>query len=258
MSSGGARLRVQDLCSGYGRVAVLRDVSLDVPAGQVVALLGPNGAGKTTLLRSIFGLADVTAGSIEFDGTPVTHRAPHLLSRAGLCYVTEGRAIHRSLTVRENLALFAGGRITRTDLEEVCTLFPILRDRLKQYAGTMSGGQQQMVALARAVLSRPRMILADELSLGLAPVAVDEIFDVLARLKSELGVSMVLVEQYAERALALADTAYVLNRGEVAFCGESDELRGSPELVSLYLGSSEPAPEVPAPTVPATKRFNGS
>lgn len=236
--SGGARLTIRRLVAGYGAVTVLRDVSIDVPPGDVVALIGPNGAGKTTLLRSVFGIAHVTAGSIELDGEDITRIPAHRLARRGMCYVTEGRAIYRTLTVKENLALFAGGRLTADDLERICHLFPILQDRLKQVAGTMSGGQQQMVALARAVVRHRRIILADELSLGLAPVVIDEIFEVLERLKHE-DISIVLVEQYAERALALADTAYVLNRGRVAYCGEAHELRDSPELVALYLGEGE-------------------
>lgn len=240
-----AALAVEKLVAGYGAVTVLRGVSLIAPPGEVVALLGPNGAGKTTLLRAVFGQADVRSGSLAVAGTDVTRWPTHRVARQGVCYLPEGRAIYRALTVRENLDVFAGGRVGDDQLQHAFDLFPILKDRLGQVAGTLSGGQQQMVALARALVTDHHLILADELSLGLAPLVIDEIFEVLRRLKAQ-GKTIVLVEQYVNRALGLADVVYVLNRGLIRFCGEPAELEQSPELVRLYLGAE--AHDMPDPT----------
>ena len=233
-------LSITNLVAGYGAVTVLRGVTL-VAAGEVVALLGPNGAGKTTLLRSVFGQTTVRSGSVAVGATDVTGWRPNRVARLGVCYLPEGRAIYRALTVRENLDVFGGGRAGGPELDHAFELFPILKDRLRQVAGTLSGGQQQMVALARALVTDHPVILADELSLGLAPLVIDEIFEVLRRLKAQ-GKTIVLVEQYVNRALGLADVVYVLNRGRIMFCGEPSELEQSPELVRLYLGgeTSEP------------------
>lgn len=228
------RLEVEHLTAGYGSVTVLRDVSLTVPPGYVAAVLGPNGAGKTTLLRSIFGMTKVIGGAVRYDGVDLTGSEPHRVAREGLCYVTEGRAIYRGLTVADNLKMF-GGRGNDDRLARVYDTFPILAERRRQTAGTMSGGQQQMLALARALLQDPKILLVDELSMGLAPVVVDDLFDILRELKAA-GQSILLVEQYAERALELADVVYVLNRGQVAFAGDPEALSSAPELMALYLG----------------------
>jgi branched-chain amino acid transport system ATP-binding protein len=167
-----ASLSIDNLVAGYGAMTVLRGVSLVAPVGEVVAVLGTNGAGKTTLLRSVFGQTTIRSGSLAIGGTEVTGWQPNRVARLGVCYVPEGRAIYRALTVRENLDVFAGGRADEMALEHAFELFPVLKDRLRQAAGTLSGGQQQMVALARALVTDNHVILADELSLGLAPRAV--------------------------------------------------------------------------------------
>jgi len=239
---GTSGLRLRSLTAGYGEVVVLRDVSLAVPVGEVVAILGPNGAGKTTLLRSVLGTTRVRSGRIELDGEDIVGWPPDRLARAGLCYVPEGRAIYRTLTVEDNLRLFAGrgqpGRSTafRDAVQRVYDIFPVLGERAKQTAGTLSGGQQQMLALSRSLVRDYRMLLVDELSMGLAPVVIDELFEVLRRLK-EAGLTTVVVEQYVERALAVCDIVYVLSRGQVVLAGESAELRNNPELVSVYLAA---------------------
>jgi branched-chain amino acid transport system ATP-binding protein len=215
-------LSIRSVCAGYSSTDVLHDVELHVPASSVVALLGPNGAGKTTLLKSASGLLPVRSGRLEFDGQDVTRWSTDRLARAGLCHVPEGRGVFRQLTVRENLLLQVGrgddGRI-----DQALAAFPRLRDRIGQTVGTMSGGEQQMVALARAYITTPSVMLLDEVSMGLAPTVVDEIFAFLHQIR-EQGVALLLVEQYVTRALALADFVYVLDRGVVVFAGESSEL----------------------------------
>jgi branched-chain amino acid transport system ATP-binding protein len=236
---------LQQITAGYGATTVLRDVTLTVPAGAVVALLGPNGAGKTTLLRVASGLLRPSSGRMLLDGTPLTGRGVDRLSRAGVCHVPEGRGVFPSLTVRENLRLQAPpGRETEA-LERAGEIFPVLRSRLDQVAGTMSGGEQQMLALARTYVCGPRVVLLDEVSMGLAPRIVDQIFEFLGRLRDE-GISMVLVEQYVTRALALADYVYLLQRGGVAFAGEPAELDGD-ELFRRYLGGQPGAARLVAP-----------
>jgi branched-chain amino acid transport system ATP-binding protein len=229
-------LRLWSVTAGYGEVVVLHDVSLAVPAGEVAALLGPNGAGKTTLLRSILGLARIRGGTVAVNGKDITGVAPHQAARAGVCYVPEGRAIYRSLTVEENLRLFARGVPFRPAAERVFSLFPVLAERTRQTAGTMSGGQQQMLALSRALVRESRLLLIDELSMGLAPVVIDELFQILGTLK-RAGLTALIVEQYVERALALADIAYVMAKGEIVLAGEGTELRNNSDLLSLYLAS---------------------
>ena len=223
------------ITAGYGSTTVLRDVTLTVPAGAVVALLGPNGAGKTTLLRVASGLLRPSSGHILLDGVPQTGLAVDRLARAGVCHVPEGRGVFPSLTVRENLRLQAPPGAEADALERAGEVFPVLRKRFGQLAGTMSGGEQQMLALARTYVSGPRVVLLDEVSMGLAPRIVDEIFEFLGRLRDE-GISMLLVEQYVTRALGLADYVYLLQRGRVAFAGEPTELDGD-ELFRRYLGS---------------------
>jgi branched-chain amino acid transport system ATP-binding protein len=215
-------LELSGVWAGYGRVEVLHGVDLRVPAGSAVALLGANGAGKSTLLRVAAGLVRPSAGAVSLQGTDVTGRPAFRRARAGLCLIPEGRGILRQLSVRENIAMQVGGRGTAEALAAAGRRFPVLAERPAQEAGTLSGGQQQMLALARALVTDPQVILADELSVGLAPVVVDEIFAALAALKAE-GRSLLVVEQYVDRALALADYVYILRKGEVAFGGEPAE-----------------------------------
>ena len=227
-------LELRGVTGGYGSTVILRDVDLEVPAGSVVALLGPNGAGKTTLLRTVSGLLAPTAGSVCMDGADITRVPTHLRARRGLCHIPEGRGIYRSLTVRENLAMQnSKGRETE-GMERATEAFPILGERLDQRAGTMSGGQQQMLAIARAYVCDPRLILVDEASLGLAPILVDEIFEFLARITSE-GSSLLIVDQFVAQALAMASHAYVLNRGRIVFSGTPRELEEG-DVFQQYLG----------------------
>lgn len=248
-TTGETLLAVRGLRAGYGKTVVLRGIDLSVPTGDVVVLLGANGAGKSTLLRTISGLTTIRAGSIDLAGKELAGLAPHTIDRLGVCHVTEGRAIFRSLTVAENLRVFDRRRSPDT-LERAFGIFPILKERAGQVAGSLSGGQQQMLALARALVSEHPLLLLDELSMGLAPVIIDELFEVLAQLKEQRR-SVLLVEQYARRALGLADLAYVLANGEMAFAGEPAELTDSPRLMSLYLGEGEGGskarPRRPAP-----------
>jgi branched-chain amino acid transport system ATP-binding protein len=216
-------LEVRGVDAGYGASTVLRDVSLVVPDASVVALLGANGAGKTTLLRAVTGLVRPTAGTVVLDGKDVTGWAPFRLQAAGLCQIPEGRGVFPHLTVRENLLLQAPSGAYQAAVERAVDGFPILGERLSQRAGSLSGGQQQMLALARAYVSDPKLVLLDEVSMGLAPLIVDEIFEFLSRLAQQ-GVALLLVEQYVSRALAAADYVYLLNRGRVSFAGEPSEL----------------------------------
>jgi branched-chain amino acid transport system ATP-binding protein len=222
---------LEGIIAGYAETTVLRGVSLTVPPSSVVALLGPNGAGKTTLLRVASGLLRPTSGRITLDGDDVTHYRPHQLASRGVCHVPEGRGIFPSLTVRENLTLQAG----QGDMAKAIDAFPRLGERISQTAGTLSGGEQQMLALARAYLAEPKVMLLDEVSMGLAPKIVDEIFEFLHRLVSE-GASLLLVEQYVTRALALADYVYLMNRGQIAYRGEPSELEDE-DVFARYLGT---------------------
>jgi branched-chain amino acid transport system ATP-binding protein len=219
--------------AGYGGTTVLRGVDLVVPTGSVVALLGPNGAGKTTLLRVGSGLMTPQAGSLVLDGEDVTGESADVLVKRGVCHVPEGRGIFRSLTVRENLRVFAGGDDDEA-FQRAVEAFPRLGQRMSQMAGTMSGGEQQMLALARASVRRPEVVLLDEVSMGLAPRIVDDIFVFLEQLARQ-GCSLLLVEQYVEKALAIADYVYILSRGTVVFAGDPDELDVA-DVFAKYLG----------------------
>ncbi len=227
-------LELRNVVAGYGATRVLRDVTLTVPSGSVVALLGANGAGKTTLLRVAAGLLRPESGSLLVDGADVTGFAPHKLVSRGVCHVPEGRGIFGSLTVRENLIVQSHAGEETQAVERASSAFAVLGRRLDQVAGTMSGGEQQMLALARAYVQRPRMVLLDEVSMGLAPLIVDEIFEFL-RMLAAGGASLLLVEQYVSKALALADYVYLLHRGEIAFAGEPGELDGT-DLFARYMG----------------------
>ncbi|MCU1692608.1 MAG: livF [Frankiales bacterium] len=227
-------LELKDVVAGYGETTVLRGVDLIVPDGATVALLGPNGAGKTTLLRVASGLLPPSSGSLQLDGEDVTRAQPHDLTARGVCHVPEGRGVFGQLTVRDNLLLQAGDREPGEAVAKAVEAFPRLGERLEQVAGTMSGGEQQMLALARAYVQSPRTILLDEVSMGLAPLIVDEIFVFLRRLARE-GAALLLVEQYVSKALAMADFVVLLNKGEVAFWGEPSELDGE-DLFAQYAG----------------------
>jgi branched-chain amino acid transport system ATP-binding protein len=230
------RLVVSSVSAGYGAAKVLHDVSLRIAAGQVTALLGANGAGKSTLLRTISGLIRPTAGRISLLGQDITRSSPHRRSALGLCEIPEGRGIFPSLTVRENLALLSPRRRDPDAMSLAVDMFPVLKQRLHQTAGSLSGGEQQMLAVSRAILTRPAVALFDEVSLGLAPIIVDRIYDAV-RAIIETGSAVLLVEQYVERALDLADSAVVLDRGRVAHAGPAAQLR-SVDLLETYLGTA--------------------
>ena len=223
-------LQLEGVRSGYGRVEVLHDLNLSVPEGSVVAVLGPNGVGKTTMLRVISGTLPVWDGAVRLDGRVVNNLTTYQRARAGITLIPEGRGIFPGLSVQDNLdiAARAARGVERSErdaaLERVLETFPRLRERAHQRAGTLSGGEQQMLALSRAFLAHPRVLLLDEISMGLAPIIVEELFANVAALKAE-GQTVVLVEQYLTYALDLADICYVMSKGQVAFCGEPDELR---------------------------------
>ncbi len=235
-------LAVSGLSVAHGTVAVLHDVSLEVRPGEIVTVIGGNGAGKTTLLRTLAGVLRPTSGRITLDGDAIGGRPSWEVARRGLVLVPEGRGIFGDQTVRDNLLLGALARraeraAVARDLERAIEHFPALRDRLDRPAGGLSGGQQQMLAVARGLMAQPRVLLLDEPSLGLAPILVREIFSVIGRLRAE-GVTILLVEQMAGQALTLADRAYVLERGRIALAGPSAEIRENPAVVRAYLGSS--------------------
>jgi branched-chain amino acid transport system ATP-binding protein len=227
-------LDLKGVTCGYGRTVVLRDVSLQVPAGRVVALLGPNGAGKTTLLRTVSGFLRPSAGTVELFGDDVTGTAAYRRFEAGLCHVPEGRGVFRSLSVKENLIMQARKGEEAEAIAKAVEAFPILGSRIGQLAGTMSGGEQQMLAMASAYVRDPKLILVDEASLGLAPLIVEQIFGFMERMAKE-GSSLLVVDQFAARALAMAETAYVLSRGIITYAGLPSAL-GEQELIKYYLG----------------------
>lgn len=229
-------LKVTGLCAGYGRIEALRGVDLELKAGQLVALVGANGAGKTTLLRTISGLINARAGHVELLGQDITRLAAEQRVRAGLAQVLEGRQVFGPLSVLDNLRL--GGYTHKPDpgrIEEMFNLFPILRTKKDQGAWQLSGGQQQMLAMARALMSRPKVLLLDEPSMGLAPLLIKEVFEVIKRLKDS-GVPILLVEQNARAALAIADHAYVLETGSVSLSGPAAQLAADERVRSAYLG----------------------
>jgi branched-chain amino acid transport system ATP-binding protein len=232
-----ALLEFAGVTAGYGSTTVLRDVSIHVYAGEVVALLGPNGAGKTTALRCASGSARPTRGRILVDGRDVTKLPPHRRTEIGLCLIPEGRGIFRSLTVAENLRLFVAGNGGNPSeaFDRALTIFPALQSRLNEAAGRLSGGQQQMLSVARAYVGNPKIILLDEVSLGLAPLVVDEIYRVLDAL-AKTGVAMVLVEQYVSRALHMCDSVVLLRKGSVVYCGPPTNL-DERSFLREYLGA---------------------
>jgi branched-chain amino acid transport system ATP-binding protein len=228
-------LELNGISAGYGGHVVLHDVTLKVPAGSVVALLGANGAGKTTLLRVASGIIRPIAGTITIDGQDVTGDPPHQLVAHGVCHVPEGRGVFPTLTVRENLRMQCRSGNENDEIQRAIDVFPALNRRISQLAGTLSGGEQQMLALARAYIQRPRVALLDEVSMGLAPVIVDEIFGFLELLARE-GSSMLLVEQYVARALEVSDYVFLLYRGRITFAGEPSELSHD-DVYREYVGA---------------------
>jgi len=236
-------LSIQNLEAAYGKVQVLHGISLDVPQGKLVTLIGSNGAGKTTTMRAISGMIKPTAGSISLGGKVITGLDSHRIARAGLAHSPEGRRVFATMSVTDNLLLGAFPRFTRArpkgdiqrDLEKAMELFPRLKERRTQLAGTLSGGEQQMLAMARAVMLNPDVVLLDEPSMGLAPILVEEVFRIITRLKSE-GVTMLLVEQFAAAALNVADYGYVLENGRISVHGPAESLKNDPKVVAAYLG----------------------
>ena len=231
-------LALESVVGGYGETTVLRDVSLTVPEASVVALLGANGAGKTTIMRVASGELRPRAGRVLMNGSDISSAAPFQRWKLGVCHIPEGRAVFPGLTVRENLVTFAKGRADDA-LDRATEAFPVLASRLGQRAGTLSGGEQQMLALARAYVTEPKVVLLDEVSMGLAPKIVDEIFAFIGLL-ARSGASLLLVEQYVSRALELADHVYVLSRGRVAFRGAPSEL-DEEHVLAGYLGAGDRA-----------------
>jgi branched-chain amino acid transport system ATP-binding protein len=239
-------LSVRDLSAGYGKVEVLHGICLEVPRGKLVTLIGSNGAGKSTTMRAISGMIRPTAGTIALDGQDIAGLPSHRVSRAGLAHSPEGRRVFPTLSVTDNLLLGAFPRLAfgrgergqvAADLERMLDLFPRLRERARQAAGTLSGGEQQMLAMGRALMLSPRVLLLDEPSMGLAPRLVADVFATLERLKAE-GVTMLLVEQFAAAALRVADYGYVLENGRIRIEGEAARLRDDPAVQAAYLGAS--------------------
>ncbi len=234
-------LEVRDLEVRYGAVRALRGVSFTVEEGEIVTLIGANGAGKTTTLRAVSGLVPVAAGAVRYRSRDVSGVPAHALVRAGLVHVPEGRIIFGNLTVQENLDLAAGWRRdrdgVRADLERVLAMFPHLAGRRRQAGGTLSGGEQQMLAVARGLMARPRLMLLDEPSMGLAPLLVRGIFQAIREIR-ELGTTILLVEQNANMALAVADRGYVLQTGAVTLAGRAEEFRRHPDVRAAYLGET--------------------
>ena len=236
-------LTIQNLHAAYGKVEVLHGISLDVPKGKLVTLIGSNGAGKTTTMRAISGMLKPKSGTVTLGGKDVTGLDSHKIARAGLAHSPEGRRVFASMSVTDNLLLGAFPRFTRSrpkgdikgDLDKALELFPRLKERRDQLAGTLSGGEQQMLAMARAVMLNPEVILLDEPSMGLAPILVEEVFRIITRLKAE-GVTMLLVEQFAAAALNVADYGYVLENGSISVHGPAESLKTDPKVIAAYLG----------------------
>lgn len=231
-------LSIKNLSVAYGPIPAIRDLSLEVKAGEIVALIGANGAGKTTILRTISGLLRPSLGSVQFNGHDLTRLKPHLIVGAGIAHAPERRGIFANLTVYENLMMGGYTRKLKTsDYDEVYEIFPRLSERRKQIAGTLSGGEQQMLAISRALLSRPKLMLLDEPSLGLAPQITKSIFDTISRI-NKLGTTVLLVEQNAQAALKVSHRGYVLEVGEIELEGPSQDLLHNDAVRKAYLGES--------------------
>jgi branched-chain amino acid transport system ATP-binding protein len=233
-------LSVANLSVAYGAIKAVNGISFEIPTGSIVTLIGGNGAGKTTTLQTISGLVRPSAGTICFKGEDITRLAPHTIVSRGLCHVPEGRLVFSNLSVAENLSLGAylhkdADGIARTR-DHVFTIFPRLKERIKQTAGTLSGGEQQMLAIGRALMSRPKFLMLDEPSLGIAPRLVTTIFEKIVEINRDQGITILLVEQNAHLALEISSHAYVLETGQIAVAGASSDLRDDPRLKAAYLG----------------------
>jgi len=239
---GRAMLSVRNLYSGYGKLRVLFDVSVEVPGKEITVVVGPNGAGKTTLLNSIMGIADVFAGQILFEGRDIVGTATHKLAKMGISYVPQMGNVFAELTVHENLRM-AGYTLSEEELadrvEEVTAMFPVLKEFMHRRAGTLSGGERRMLAIAMGLMRKPKIMLLDEMSTDLAPIIAKRVLNKVVELRDELGITILLVEQMARRALEIGDSAYLLVSGQIRFSGEAEELLHHPELAKLYLGIKE-------------------
>ncbi len=230
-------LKVEDLQVYYGAIHAIKGVSFEVNEGEIVALIGANGAGKSTILKTVSGLMHPRTGKVTFMGEDITHTDAYKLVHHGLAHVPEGRRIFLQMSVQDNLKMgaFIHKELNKDDLDMVYDLFPRLKERRKQVAGTLSGGEQQMLAMGRALMSRPKLMMLDEPSMGLAPILVDQIFDIVKSLHNA-GKTVLLVEQNASKALAVADRAYVLETGKITLSGTGEELRKSDDVRKAYLG----------------------
>lgn len=233
-------LKVRNLRSGYGEVTILWDVSIDVEKGSITAVLGSNGMGKSTLLKCIAGIQKVKSGKIFFNNSDITDLPPHRRVGMGISLIPEGRRIFPDMTVYENLLIGAYikeyRKYIKDSLEFIYDLFPILRERRNQLAGTLSGGEQQMLSIARGLMSRPKLLMLDEPSLGLAPRIVFQIMDLIKKLNREYGITILLVEQHVEQALKICDKAYIIERGNITLSGSGEELLRNPKIRESYLG----------------------
>lgn len=238
-------LSIKNLQAGYGKVQVLHGISIDVPKNQIITLIGSNGAGKTTTMRAITGMIKPTGGQISLGGKEITGHDSYKVARLGLAHSPEGRRVFSTMSVTDNLLLGAFPRLTfsrpkgdvKGDLDKAMELFPRLKERKNQLAGTLSGGEQQMLAMARAIMLNPEIILLDEPSMGLAPILVDEVFRIIERLKAN-GATMLLVEQFAAAALTVADYGYVMENGRIKIHGPAAQLKNDPAVIEAYLGGS--------------------
>ncbi len=234
-------LKLNNIVAGYGSIKALKSISLEVPAGSIVTLIGANGAGKTTTMRTIMGLIHPTQGEILFEGRDITKYKTHEIVYSGISLVPEGRSILAKMTVMENLEMGAYKRKDNevaSDLEKVFDRFPILRERKSQLGGTLSGGQQQMLAIGRALMARPKLMLLDEPSMGLAPLVVADIFKVIKEINSN-GTTVLLVEQNVRQAIKIADYAYVMETGKIVLEGTGDEVGKNPRVMEAYLGGKQ-------------------
>jgi len=235
-------LNIERLCSGYGRADVIHGIDIEVPKGRLVCIIGGNGAGKSTTMRTVSGMMNATAGRVLLGGRDITNVPSHRIALLGLAHVPEGRKVFVSMSVYDNLRLGAYGRTDREavirDLDETMEMFPRLRERRSQFAGTLSGGEQQMLAIGRALMAAPEVLLLDEPSLGLAPKLVEEVYAIIGRLRRQ-GRTMLLVEQFANIALGIADFAYVLENGRITLSGSARDLMNSPLVRDAYVGGSK-------------------
>ena len=231
-------LKIENVVAGYGHITALKSINLEVPQGSIVSLIGANGAGKSTTMRSIMGLVKPTEGRITFEGKDITSMKTHDIVKSGISLVPEGRQILQDMSVYENLEMGAYIRKDaeiNDDIKKVFKRFPILDERSYQLGGTLSGGQQQMLAIGRALMARPKLLLLDEPSMGLAPLVVNEIFEVIKEISAE-GTTVLLVEQNVRQALKIADYAYVLETGKIVLSGPAEEIRDDPRVMEAYLG----------------------